>query len=74
MFQCDTDQDNYVCLRELKAYLKTKGNPEELPKDQIIYIFESTSKDGSKKLNFEEFVEFMEHPELKFIFKRYLNR
>ncbi|XP_066144384.1 rhomboid-related protein 2-like [Euwallacea fornicatus] len=68
--KCDTDQDNFISIRELKAFLKTKGNLEDLTKDQIIYIFKTASKDGTKKLDFDEFVEFLENPDLKFLFGR----
>ncbi|XP_066251521.1 rhomboid-related protein 2-like [Euwallacea similis] len=72
--ECDTDQDNLISITELKAFLRTKSNLKDLPKDQIIYIFKTASKDGTKKLHFDEFVEFLEHPDLKFLLGRYVTK
>ncbi|XP_050311400.1 rhomboid-related protein 2-like [Anthonomus grandis grandis] len=71
--QVDKDQNNLICITELKYFLRSKGHTKDLPEDKIRYIFKLADKDGSKCVNFDEFVDLLEHPDFKHVFGQYVN-
>lgn len=73
-FQCDTDQNNLICLAELTAFLRSKGHTKDLSDEKVSYIFKLANKDGDKTLNFDEFVYMLEHPDFQHLFGHYMNK
>ncbi|KAH1018113.1 rhomboid-related protein 2 [Dendroctonus ponderosae] len=71
--QCDTDQNNLICLAELTAFLRSKGHTNDLSDEKVSYVFKLANRDGDKTLNFDEFVYMLEHPDLQHLFGHYMN-
>ncbi|KAL1501693.1 hypothetical protein ABEB36_006975 [Hypothenemus hampei] len=72
--ECDTNQDDLISFCELKYYLKSKEHSKDLSLRQITYIFSLNTKDEKKLVTFDDFVRIIEHPNLQFLIRYYVQR
>lgn len=72
VFQYDRDKDGKISYCELKAIINSHQYEKDLPPNVTCKIMKLADKDSSGYLDFAEFVEMMQHPQLKVLFGRYV--
>lgn len=70
----DLDNDGRISYCELKAIINSQRYDRDLPPNVVCKVMELADKDSSGYLDFAEFVEMMQNPQLKVLFGRYMQR
>ncbi|XP_060533892.1 rhomboid-related protein 2-like [Cylas formicarius] len=69
--ECDADGNSLICLDELDNFLRSSGRG--LPRDVVRYVHDLADKGGNRTLDFDEFVDLLEHPDWQHVFERWVN-
>lgn len=74
IFQYDRDKDGYINLGELRDMIESREYENDIPDfvAKKVHDLADTNRDG--KLDFNEFVDMIHHPDLAPLFGHYINR
>ncbi|GBP39099.1 Putative calcium-binding protein CML23 [Eumeta japonica] len=70
----DRDKDGRISYTELKDIIESREYDHDLPDNVVDKIMKLADKDNSGYLDFAEFVEMMQNPDLKMIFGHFVAR
>lgn len=74
LFQVDINQDGFICINELDAYIQTnKDECKVIPRNIVNNIHKRADHDGDEQLNFEEFKRLITHEGFQKLLGRYVN-
>lgn len=68
-FQWDQNKDGYISIEELKSLVAENENIT-LSKRSLDILYARFDRDHNNQLDFNEFLEMINHPRFKQIFKR----
>lgn len=72
--QCDKDKDGFITVAELYQLIETREYEEDIPEYVVERIHNMHDNNKDKKLDFDEFYQMMNNPDLQYIFGHYMNR
>ncbi|KAJ8958526.1 hypothetical protein NQ318_002321 [Aromia moschata] len=73
--RCDGNNDGYICIWELEDFINSNAADVNLiPKHVVRQIHEMADENEDQKLDFREFVQMLEHPDLQHIFGHYVTQ
>lgn len=72
--QYDTDKDGYINLCELRDMIDSREYERDIPDFASKKIHKMADKDQDGKLDLEEFIHMIHHPEFAPLFGHYVNR
>lgn len=67
----DANKDGRIDLQELKGMIRKFGN--NVPPDVAKKILKMCDEDHDGYLNYQDFINMVNHPELKVLFQRYVH-
>lgn len=74
LFQCDTNNDGKICIRELYVFISNNRKEcTSIPKSIIFKIHSTADKDGDKQLCYEEFVQLIRHRNFQQVMSDHMN-
>ncbi|VEN49516.1 unnamed protein product [Callosobruchus maculatus] len=72
--KCDKDRDGYITVKELYDLIESREYEEDIPPQVVRRIHESHDQNRDKRLDYNEFSDMINNPNLQHIFGHYLNR
>lgn len=72
--QYDRDKDGYINLKELDDIIESREYEHDIPDYCAKKIHNMADKDGNGKIDLEEFIYMIHHPDLAPLFGHYVNR
>lgn len=73
--QVDTNKDGYICVWELEDFINSSNEEAKVvPRHVVKKIHKMADDNGDQKLDYREFVNMLEHPDLQHLFGRYVTR
>ncbi|KAJ8966535.1 hypothetical protein NQ314_003476 [Rhamnusium bicolor] len=70
----DRDKDGFITVNELYNLVESREYEHDIPPYVVKKIHEMHDHDGDEKLNFSEFYEMINNPNLKYVFGHYVTR
>ncbi|XP_018574785.1 rhomboid-related protein 2 [Anoplophora glabripennis] len=69
----DTNNDGYICVWELEDFINSSNEEANIvPRHVVKKIHKMADDNGDKKLDYREFVNMLEHPDLQHLFGQYV--
>ncbi|KAJ8966534.1 hypothetical protein NQ314_003475 [Rhamnusium bicolor] len=73
--RCDGDNDGYICIWELEDFINSNNEDvKRIPKHIIKKIHKMADENEDQKLDYREFVQMLEHPDLQHLFGHYVTQ
>ncbi|KAJ8985218.1 hypothetical protein NQ317_018247 [Molorchus minor] len=71
--RCDGNNDGYICVWELEDFVNSNNEDVKLiPRHVVGQIHKMADENGDRKLDYREFVQMIQHPDLQHIFGQYV--
>ncbi|KAJ8917333.1 hypothetical protein NQ315_002355 [Exocentrus adspersus] len=71
----DTNNDGYICVWELEDFINSSNDEVRvIPRNAVKKIHKMADKNGDQRLDYREFVKLLEHPDLEYLFGRYVTK
>ncbi|XP_060533122.1 rhomboid-related protein 2-like [Cylas formicarius] len=70
----DRDRDGFITIDELNDMIESREYEQDIPAHCVRKIHELHDIDGDRKLDFDEFMNMINNPELSHIFGHYITR
>ncbi|XP_072381751.1 rhomboid-related protein 2-like isoform X1 [Diabrotica undecimpunctata] len=70
----DRNRDGFISIRELTDIIESREYEEDIPQHCIKKILGMHDRNSDKKLDFEEFYEMINNPDLNYVFGHYISR
>lgn len=72
-FQYDEDHDGFINVQELDTMIKSHENQREIPRHAARKIHKVADKNNDERIDFNEFIDMINHPDLRYYFGHYVN-
>ncbi|KAG5900299.1 hypothetical protein JTB14_000825 [Gonioctena quinquepunctata] len=70
----DRNRDGFITVNELNDIIESREYEEDIPPHCVRKIINLHDRDGDRKLDFDEFYEMINNPDLQYVFGHYINR
>lgn len=74
VFQYDTNHDGFLNILELNALIESREYENDIPEHVIKKIHEMADQNRDNRIDFSEFVDMINNPDLQYIFGHYISR